>query len=120
MSAATTPDHRGDGGRSTHRTLNRVERERMSGEKEPSGTMQLLDRLGYGLVALSSLDTSQQGKKDEDVGRNVHRNGEPTDDEPFSARASVVDPAVAGTSNEKHFLNVDLSEHPGSHRKGTH
>lgn len=90
MSAAATPDHPGDGIGSSR-----------SGEKESSGTMQLLDRLGYGLVSLSSSpDAGKEGKREGSFGHNTHKKEEPADDEPYSAPVSGMDPAVAGILHE--------------------
>lgn len=97
MSAAATPGSRGDGCGGSTGTLDGVGRERNKREKESSGTMQLLDRLGYGLVSLSSSPGAIEEGKREGLYHNAHKNEEPTDEESYSAPVSDMDPTVTGT-----------------------
>lgn len=98
MRAADTPGHRGDGSGSSQGILSSVGRDSKSGEKESTGTMQLLDRLGYGLVSLSpSPGTSGEGKS-KGLAHSAQKNEESSGEEPYSAPVRGMDLAAADTT----------------------
>lgn len=97
MSAAAASYHRGNGSGSIRSTPNSVGRERMTGEKGSSGTMQLLDRLGYGLVSLSpSPNVGEEGRGKGSFDHHAHTH-EPAEEKSCSAPVRSMDPAVEGT-----------------------
>lgn len=97
MSAAAAPSHRDDGSGSSRGTTNGGGNERNRGEKESSGTMQLLDRLGYGLVSLSSSPGANEGAKGGGLVQNVHSEEDSADEGQYSSPVGGMGSAIAGT-----------------------